>query len=104
MGWEKRGSREYYYRKERDGSRVKSIYVGRGQIAHMVAQIQESSPLLEKLARSMKSSEAIKEEKAETALEQVSDSIQLIMQALLLTNGFHTHHRQWRRRRNVGSH
>jgi hypothetical protein len=43
MGWEQRGNNSYYYRKERDGWRVKSTYVGRGEIAHMVPQIQPSS-------------------------------------------------------------
>jgi hypothetical protein len=67
----------------------------------MVAEIQCSSPLLEKLARTMKSPEMIKAEKAEAALHQASDLIQLIMQAAFLTAGFHTHHRQWRRKRDA---
>lgn len=40
MGWEQRGTNKYYYRKEREGARVKSTYVGRGEIAQMVSQIQ----------------------------------------------------------------
>lgn len=78
MGWEQRGNNSYYYKKERDGSRVMSVYVGRGEIAHMVAQIQSTSPLLEKLARNIKSPDEVKFEKAEAALEQASDLIQLI--------------------------
>lgn len=99
MGWEQRGAYSYYYKKERQGLRVKSIYVGRGQIADMIAEIQSSSPLLERLARTIKSPEVIKAEKAEATLQQVSDLTQLITQAALLTAGFHTHHRQWRRKR-----
>ena len=75
MGWEQRGNNSYYYKKERDGSRVKSVYVGRGEIAHMVAQIQSSSGLIEEYARTMKSPEVIKAEKAEAALDQASDLI-----------------------------
>ena len=41
MGWERRGSREYYYKKEREGSRVKSVYVGSGEIAHMVRRFSQ---------------------------------------------------------------
>jgi len=102
MGWEQRGNNSYFYRKEREGSRVRSVYVGRGEIAHMVAQLQSTSPLLEKLARTMKSPEVIKAEKAEAALDQASDLIQLITQAALLTAGYHTHKRQWRRKRHDG--
>lgn len=47
MGWEQRGAYKYYYRKERDGSRVKSVYVGRGEIANMVSDLQTSSGLFE---------------------------------------------------------
>ena len=101
MGWEKRGSNEYYYRKEREGSRVKSVYVGRGEMADMISQIQSSSPLLERLARTMKSPAVVKQEKAEAALEQALDLTHLVTQAALITAGFHTHHRQWRLKRNV---
>ena len=103
MGWEQRGNNSYYYRKEREGARVRSVYVGKGEIAHMIAQIQSSSPLIERFARSMKSPDEIKFEKAEAALDQASDLIELITEASLLAAGFHTHHRQWRRKRNVGS-
>ena len=103
MGWEQRGNNSYYYKKERDGSRVKSVYLGRSEIAHMVAQLQSSSPLIERFARSMKSPDEIKFEKAEAALDQASDLIELITEASLLAAGFHTHKRQWRRKRNVGS-
>src|SRR5688500_1640300 len=99
MGWEQRGNNSYYYKKEREGARVRSIYVGRGEIAHMVEQIQSTSPLLEKVVPKMKSRDVIKEEKAEAVLKQATDLLQLMTEAALLTTGFHTHHRQWRRKR-----
>src|SRR5689334_19707385 len=102
MGWEQRGTNQYYYRKERDGSRVKSTYVGRGEIAHMVAQIQSSSAVIEKCARHMRSPKQVKHDKAEAALDRATDLIQLFTEASLLTASFHTHKRQWRRKRNVG--
>jgi len=49
MGWERRGNNQYYYKKEREGSRVKSVYVGCGEIAHMVSEIQSGAPLLDEL-------------------------------------------------------
>ena len=101
MSWEQRGTNSYYYKKERQGSKVRSVYVGKGQVAHLIAQLQSTSPLLEKLARTMKSPEVIKAEKAETALKQAADLIELMTQAALLTAGFHTHHRQWRRKRSL---
>ena len=102
MGWEQRGSHRYYYKKERDGSRVKSVYVGRGDIAQMVSQIQASSPLLKRLAGANKCRIIAESESAEAVLSQFTDLVQLLTQAELLATGFHTHHRQWRRKRNAG--
>ena len=100
MGWEQRGNHSYYYRKERNGSRVKSVYVGRGEIANMISQFQSGSSLIELLARQNKAANDVSLDSAVLVFEQ---AIQLLTQAALLAAGFHTHHRQWRRKRNVGS-
>jgi hypothetical protein len=100
MGWEQRGNNSYYYRKEREGSRVRSVYAGRGEIAHMVAKLESSSAELERLMRAQKSIEALESERAEVVLERAVELIQLFTQASLLSAGFHTHKRQWRRKRN----
>ena len=98
MGWEQRGANRYYYRKERDGSRVKSVYVGRGEIANMISQFQSGSSRIEQLARQTKAANDVSLDKAVLVFEE---TIQLLTQAALLAAGFHTHHRQWRRRRDV---
>jgi hypothetical protein len=100
MGWEQRGNHSYYYRKEREGSRVKSVYVGRGEIANMISQFQSGSSLIEQLARQTSTANQVSVDKAVLVFEQ---AIQLVTQAALLAAGFHKHHRQWRRKRNVGS-
>ncbi len=64
-GWEQRGSNSYYYRKEREASRVKSVYVGREEMGHMISQFESSSADLEKLMRAKKSIEADELEKVE---------------------------------------
>lgn len=101
MGWEQRGNNEYYYRKEREGSRVKSTYVGRGEVAHMISEFESSSAELEKLMRAQKSIEAQELERVELALDRAIELTQLFTEAELLAAGFHTHRRQWRRKRNV---
>ena len=99
MGWEKRGTNSYYYKKERDGSSVRSVYVGRGEVAQMVSKLQTSSTDLEKLMKAKKSLETHELQRAEVALDRAVELIQLFTQAELLTAGFHTHKRQWRRKR-----
>jgi hypothetical protein len=102
MGWERRGTNSYYYKKERDGSSVRSVYVGRGEVAQMVSKLQASSTDLEKLMRAKRSIETLESEKAEVALDRAIELIQHFTQVTLLTAGFHTHRRQWRRKRNGG--
>ncbi|MDQ3258304.1 MAG: hypothetical protein M3R15_31215 [Acidobacteriota bacterium] len=41
MGWETRGGTSYYYRKERDGASVRSVYVGSGETASLITQLEE---------------------------------------------------------------
>ena len=100
MGWEQRGSHSYYYKKEREGSKVKSVYVGRGEIGHMVSKLQSTSAELEKLMQAKRSIEANELKRVEATLDRAIDLTQLFTQAALLVAGFHTHHRQWRRKRN----
>src|SRR5215203_5923822 len=97
MGWEQRGNNQYYYKKERENSRVKSVYVGRGEVAHMVAQIQSSLSVIEKFARLMKPPHAVEQEKMEAELDRLADRIRVLTQAALLTASFHEHKRQWRK-------
>jgi hypothetical protein len=85
MGWEKRGSHQYYYRKEREGSRVRSVYVGRGEIANMISQFQSDSSLIEKVARQTKAANDVSLDNAVLVFEQ---AIQLLTQAALLAPGF----------------
>ena len=72
MGWEKRGNNQYYYKKEREGSRVKSVYVGRGEMAHMISTFESSSVELEKLTRAKRSIEAVESDKLEVVLDRVT--------------------------------
>ncbi len=99
MGWEQRGTNSYYYKKEREGSRVRSVYVGRGEVAQMVSKLQASSNEIEKLMRAKKSIEANELERVEARLDRAIELSQLFTQAALLAAGFHTHKRQWRRKR-----
>src|ERR1041385_4169540 len=99
MGWEQRGKNQYYYRKQRAGSRVRSVYVGRGELAQLVSRFQSTSSIIEQIARS-RNQDHTQTQKAERVFEQAT---QLVIEATLLTSGFHTHHRQWRRKRSVSS-
>lgn len=100
MSWEQRGANQYYYRKERNGSHVKSVYVGRGEVAHFIAEIQSSSATFEGAARRLRTPEIKRLDSADAVLDRAIGLIRLITEATFLTAGFHTHKRQWRKKRN----
>ena len=97
MAWDKRG---YYYRSERDGRRVRRMYVGAGRAGEIAAQ-------LDALAREERWLKALdlRDEKAEldaldAPLNELNDVADLLAHAALLAAGYHQHKRgEWRKRR-----
>lgn len=102
MGWEKRRNDLYYYRKRREGERVVSKYVGRGGLAEAVAAFDtlgRRQRELEHLTWQLEREEILDIDQAGSEAQEV---ILALTRAWLLTQGFHTHKGQWRRRRKHG--
>ena len=99
MAWEQRGNNQYYYRKQRLGLRVKSVYVGRGEIAKMVSDLQSTSGLFERALSIAYPPQTKLHKDQDAQLEHACRLIDSIMQASLLAAGFHMHRRQWRKTR-----
>ncbi len=97
MGWEQRGNNHYYYRKERSGSRVRSIYVGAGSLAQVTATMLA----MEKEDRAIKKpKKAIGEfEYLDSDLDAFSGLLRTITEAAMIAAGFHQYKRQWRKLR-----
>ena len=101
MGWEQRGTKSTTTAKSARVRGSNRSMLGRGEMAHMISQFESSSTELEKLMRAKRSIDGHELERVEVVLDQAVELAQLFTQATLLTVGFHTHHRQWRRKRNV---
>lgn len=100
MGWEKRergGS--YYYRKERNGNRVCSVYVGSGTAA-LFASFDAILREEKGAKQDIRVFEQKQAKRQESMLDELRDACEALITATLLTEGFHTHKRQWRKRRN----
>ncbi len=99
MAFERRGNNSYYYRKERAGGGVRSVYVGRGETARLIAQLDD----LERNAREEGRAVARLERERWQAQDAELDALGVMMDAVatgvLLASGYHTHKRQWRRKR-----
>ncbi len=103
MAWETRGNKRYYYRKYRDGSKVKSKYVGAGVAGEMAEKLdleerqqkdQEAKQMREQIEAMRKYFDSI-----ESVMDPVEDEIRALTKAYLLVNDYHTHKGQWRKKR-----
>jgi hypothetical protein len=96
MGWE----RGYYYRVRRVNGRVVREYVGRGEVAELIARMDA----LERERRHLDAL-ALRHEKAELAtleadIDALAETTDLAARAALLAAGYHRHHcGEWRKRR-----
>lgn len=100
MGWENRNGNLYYYRKERDGSRVRSVYIGSGETAHLISKLEAMRH--EEIKMKLLHQRNLREmdEQVDNLIERHGKAADVLLTATLLAAGFHTHHRQWRRKRN----
>jgi hypothetical protein len=96
MAWEKRGNRDYYYKKRRIGGRVVSEYVGSGALAELQALLDQE----EKESRKYEQAKRLQAEELEAKIDQVDEYSRTLAKAALLLAGYHPHKGQWRKRRN----
>ena len=98
MAWQRREG--YYYRSERNGSQVRSVYLGCGPVAACIAERDacRKNAAAETRAAWQRERTAMAAEDAEVAA--VDDAIAALARVALYTAGYHQHHfGEWRKRR-----
>jgi hypothetical protein len=100
MGWERRGTATYYYRRVRLVGRQVRVYLGRGPMAELAAAVEEARRRAESLRRRRHKEEALRWGQADAALVVVIRATNVLLHAALESKGYHQHHRgEWRRAR-----
>ena len=99
MAREQRRNREYYYRKQRQGKRVISEYVGSGFLADYAEALDNRKRGQEEQRRAEWQAAKREAEQLDAILGEVEAAIEPVIVALMLATGHHTHKRQWRRKR-----
>jgi hypothetical protein len=100
MAWERRErGQPYYYRSRREGGRVVKDYVGAGEVAEIVAHVEES-------VRRRREEEAARWQEELTCLTVLASPVaelcgtaEILARACLVSAGFRRHKGEWRRRR-----
>ena len=99
MAREQRRNREYYYRKQRQGRKVISEYVGGGLLADYAEAKDNIRRNQEEQRRAAWQAKKRAEEQLDAILGEVDAAIEPVVTALMLATGHHTHKRQWRKKR-----
>lgn len=99
MAWETRGKRRYYYRKEWNRGRVRSVYAGAGDRGELWASLDALERGERDAARQIEQEHRYEIETAEARAQALAQIADAAAKALLLAAGCHTHKRQWRRGR-----
>lgn len=99
MGWEKRGQKTYYYRKRRVDGRVVTEYCGTGRRAQRAAAADRKRRMLRAREEVRLAQAKIERERLRMLMQPIDETVEALTEALLLLGGFHTHKRQWRKKR-----
>jgi hypothetical protein len=96
MGLERRGNGMYYYRKERRGKHVVSVYAGRGGFGVMVAALDKERREERERKRHAEHQARFQVEEQDRQLKEIGITLSALVRANLIANGCHTHKGQWR--------
>ncbi|MFN7948464.1 MAG: hypothetical protein U0Z53_24140 [Blastocatellia bacterium] len=101
MAWEQRGNRQYYYRKQRIGNRVVSIYKGRRtKTSELLATMDEGRRQERMINRQMLREEREEFSAMDAEIEEISELMETLVEATLVATGHYNHKGEWRRKRN----
>ena len=104
MGWKPRGGRNYFYRSERDGGQVRTHYVGTGELAESIAQLQQIEAQTREARRYVEKDWRERDERLSDRIQRACRLLNIAAEALVEASGYHRHHRgPWRRRRTMST-
>lgn len=101
MGWETRkGGGSYYTRSKREGGRVIREYVGSGEVAQLIAQMDEVEQEQRTTQRELARIRRGESDTLDTLAREFYDQVEAVLRATLTEAGYHRHARgAWRKRR-----
>jgi hypothetical protein len=99
MGWKTINGRRYFYKSEREGGRVRSVYFGAGESGSLMAEWIEFERLERAAEREREREDREESDAEDRAISGWFDDVQVAADAAMVAGGFHKHKGQWRRRR-----
>ena len=99
MGLENHKGHVYYYKSRRDGEKVRKLYVGAGDFAHVAAKLDEAERLRSKEEVAYWKAENEHLERSAAFVRELEEAAKVLVRAHLLASSCHKHKGQWRRQR-----
>ena len=99
MAWERRGDGLYYYQSEGENGRVRKRYVGRGEVAELVAHADETRRAVRERTRRAERAELERARELSEAGAELDAAAEILARAEMVASGYHNHKGEWRRRR-----
>ncbi len=101
MAWEQRRGHAYYYRKTREGGRVRSEYVGSGIVAQICAGGDDDKRRDRAAKRAADRATRQAEAEIDRQLADAESTLAALTHATLYAAGCHRHNGQWRKKRHA---
>jgi hypothetical protein len=96
MGWQRRGSRTYYYWPKWSEGRARNEYVGRGPLAELLAEETENRRSEQRRARQELDSIRERLRPLDELLQRLERVTFRLIEAELRSRGYYRSHRNWR--------
>jgi len=96
VGLETRKGRLYYYRKERSGGRIRSVYAGAGEFGRALSLLDGLGRAEAEERRETDRAARAKREAADRAFDELTREVEAVAAGHLVALGYHSHKRQWR--------
>lgn len=102
MGRKNVKNNQYYYYSIRDGDRVRSLYVGRDELARLVADRDTQKRMEMRRQRQAERARREADQAEDRAVAEWFARVERLADATLIAAGFRKHHRsEWRRHRDA---
>ena len=102
MGWKRIGNHSYFYRSRREGGRVVSEYLGRGELGMLTSALDRHDRQERDGRRAEEQAEREEAKRQERAVREWFEAVEVVATGAMLAAGFRKHHGQWRRARHGG--
>jgi len=101
VAWERRGDNFYYYQSEREDGKVHKKYIGRGELAHIIAHADATMQRTRAQRRERERAEIEEARSLASMAEEMHEAAEILARAEMLAAGYHRHKGTWRRRRDA---